>query len=146
MNMFSEAFDEYARHLVAETPVLVQGNVLAGTDGVRLNVRECYPLDDAVTAWVRKITWLLRPDHPETPAFLRALRAAVDANLGDTRLEFAVVFEDRIAAVAEVSGGLSWRVAPAQFQQLRAHPAVAGALVQAKRLQLRENRRWAKRG
>ena len=146
MNMFSEAFDEYARHLVAETPVLVQGNLLAGTDGVRLNVRECYPLDAAVTACVKKITWLLRPDHPETPAFLRALRAAVEANLGDTRLELAVVFEDRIAAVAEVSGGLSWKMAPAQFQQLRAHPAVAGALVQAKRLQLRENRRWAKRG
>ena len=146
MNMFSEAFAEYARHLVAEAPVLVQGNVLAGTDGVRLNVRECYPLDDAVTAWVKKITWLLRPDHPETPAFLHALRAVVDANLGDTRLEFAVVFEDRIAAVAEVSGGLSWKLAPAQFQQLRSHPAVAGALVQAKRLQLRENRRWVNRG
>ena len=105
---------------MAETPVLVQGNLLAGTDGVRLNVRECYPLDAAVTACVRKITWLLRPDHPETPAFLRALRAAVEANLGDTRLEFAFVFEDRIAAVAEVSGGLSWRAGPGAI------PAIAG--------------------
>jgi DNA polymerase-3 subunit alpha len=34
----------------------------------------------------------------------------------------------------------------AQFQQLRAHPAVAGTLVETKRLQLRETRRWARRG
>jgi len=146
MNMFSEAYADYAKHLVPETPVLVLGTLLGGADGVRLNVRECYPLDGAVPAVVRKITWLLRPDHPETPAFLRALRAAVDANYGDTRIEFAVVFEDRVAAVAEAAAGLGWRVSAEPFQQLRAHPAVAGALVEVKRLQLKESRRWARRG
>ena len=146
MNMFSEAYADYAKHLVPETPVLVLGTLLGGADGVRLNVRECYPLDGAVPAVVRKITWLLRPDHPETPAFLRALRAAVDASYGDTRIEFAAVFEDRVAAVAEAAAGLGWRVSAEQFQQLRGHPAVAGALVEVKRLQLKEARRWARRG
>ena len=146
MNMFSEAYADYAKHLVAETPVLVLGTLLGGTDGVRLNVRECYPLDGAVPAVVRKITWLLRPDHPATPEFLRALREAVDANYGDTRIEFAVVFEDRLAAVAEAASGLGWKVSAGQFQKLRAHPAVAGALVEVKRLQLKEPRRWARRG
>ena len=38
MNMFSDAYEDYARHLVTEAPVLVQGNLLAGNDGVRINV------------------------------------------------------------------------------------------------------------
>jgi DNA polymerase-3 subunit alpha len=146
MNMFSEAYAEYARHLVAEAPVLVQGNILAGTDGVRINVRECYPLDAAVAASIKKITWLLQPDHPATPAFLRDLRAAVDENRGETRLEFAFVLPDRIAPVAQAPVSLAWRVGPAPFQKLRAHPAVAGALVEAKRLQLKDGRRRANRG
>jgi len=146
MNMFSDAYEEYAKHLIAETPVLVQGNLLAGNDGVRINVRECYPLELAVTSLVKRITWLLHPDHPELPAFLRLLRATVDASYGDTRLEFAFVLADRIAPVAEASAGLGWKLTAAQFQQLRAHPAVAGTLVETKRLQLKENRRWAKRG
>jgi DNA polymerase-3 subunit alpha len=146
VNMFSEAYADYARHLAAEAPVLVQGNILAGSDGVRVNVRECYPLEAAVGSAIKKITWLLRPDHPATPAFLRELRAAMDASLGETRIELAFVLADRLAPVAEAPASLAWRVAPAAFQKLRAHPAVAGVLVEAKRLQLKETRRWAKRG
>ncbi len=145
MNMFSEAYAEYAKNLLPETPVLVQGNLLAGNDGTRLNVRECYPLDAALPGLTRKVTWLLRPDHPGVPAFLRTLRAVVDQNPGDTRIEFAFVFEGRIAPLAEASAALGWRISAAQFQQLRADPAVAGTLVEAKRLQLKETRRWARR-
>ena len=145
MAMFSEAYEAYARNLVAETPVLVQGNVLAGTDGVRINVKECYPLDQVVASHVKKVTWLLHPDHPELVAFLRALRSTVDASLGDTRLAFAFVFDGRIAPFADASAGLGWKLVPAQFQQLRAHPAVAGTLIETKRLQLKETRRWSKR-
>jgi DNA polymerase-3 subunit alpha len=146
MNMFSDAYEDYARHLVAEAPVLVQGNLLAGNDGVRINVRECYPLDLSVPSLVKKVTWLLQPDHPELADFLRALRATVDANYGDTRLEFAFVFNDRLAPFAEASAGLGWKLAPAPFQQLRAHPAVVGTLIEAKRLQLKETRRRSRRG
>ena len=146
MNLFADAYEEYARHLVPETPVLVQGNVLGGTDGVRLNVRECYPLGQAVASLVKRITWLLHPDHPGLNALLRALRATVDQNYGDTRMEFGFVFPDRIAAFAEGSAGLGWKLVPADFQRLRAHPAVAGTLIETKRLQLRETRRWARRG
>jgi DNA polymerase-3 subunit alpha len=145
MAMFSEAYEAYARSLVAETPVLVQGNVLAGTDGVRINVKECYPLDQIVASLVRKVIWLLHPDHPELVAFLRAVRSTVDASHGDTRLAFAFVFDDRIAPFADASAGLGWKLVPAHFQQLRAHPAVAGALIETKHLQLKETRRWSKR-
>ena len=145
MSMFSDAYEEYAPNLVAETPVLVQGNVLGGTDGVRINVRECYPLDRMVASLVKKITWLLYPDHPELAAFLRALRATVDGNCGDTRLEFGFVFPERIAPFAAAGAGFGWKLVPAHFQQLRAHPAVAGALVETKPLQLKETRRWSKR-
>ena len=146
MNMFSDAYEEYAKYLVAETPVLVQGNLLAGNDGMRINVRECYPLDLVAPALIKKVTWLLKPDHPELAAFLRVLRATVDASYGDTRLEFAFVLADRIAPFAEASAGLGWKLTVAQFQQLRAHPAVAGVLVEAKRPQFKETRRRAWRG
>jgi DNA polymerase-3 subunit alpha len=146
MNLFSDAYEEYAKNLVAETPVLVQGTLLAGQDGARLNVRECYPLDPMVIQLVKKITWLLHPEHPETSAFLRALRTAVDAAYGDTRLEFALVGAGRVAAVAEASSGLGWKLTAGAFQKLRAHPAVAGTFVEARRLQLKETRRWARRG
>ncbi|HZL46990.1 MAG TPA: hypothetical protein VFC28_12260, partial [Opitutaceae bacterium] len=145
MNMFSDAYEAYARNLVAEAPVLVQGNVLGGADGVRINVRECYLLDQIVASLVRKVTWLLHPGHPELVAFLRALRSTVDASYGDTRLEFAFVFDGRIAPFADASAGLGWKLVPAHFQQLRAHPAVAGTLIETKRLQLKETRRWTKR-
>ena len=142
MNMFSDAYENYARNLVAETPVLVQGNVLGGgTDEVRINVKECYPLDQVVASLVRKVTWLLHPGHPELIAFLRTLRATVDAGHGDTHLGFAFVLDGRIAPFADASIGLGWKLVPADFQKLRAHPAVAGALVETKRLQLKESRR-----
>jgi DNA polymerase-3 subunit alpha len=145
LNLFSDAYEDFAKNLVAETPVLVQGNLLAGQDGPRLNVRECYPLDQRVASSIKKITWLLYPDHPDLPSFFRALRAAIDASYGDTRSEFAFLGEGRVAAVAEASSGLGWKLTPESFQQLRAHPAVAGTVAEARQLQLKENRRWSRR-
>jgi len=144
LNMFAEAYEAYAKNLIAETPVLVQGTVLAGNDGVRLNIRECYQLAPAVTSLVKKLTWLLLPEHPELPAFLRQLRATVEASTGDTRLAFAFVLGDRLAPVADVPSSLSWHLDAGRFRELRAHPAVAGALVETKRLQLKESRRFAR--
>ncbi len=145
LNMFADAYAAYSGNLLPETPVLVQGNIISGNDGARINVKECYPLDSFVTGIVRKVTWLLRPDHPELPAFLRLLRETVNKQTGDTRLEFGFLFEDRVAPIAEVSGALSWKLTAAVFQQLRAHPAVAGVQLEAKRLELKQERRWGRR-
>lgn len=145
LNMFADAYAAYSASLLPETPVLVQGNIISGNDGARINVKECYPLDPFVTGVVRKVTWLLRPDHPELPAFLRLLRETVNKQTGDTRLEFGFLFADRVAPIAEVSGALSWKLTAAVFQQLRAHPAVAGVQLEAKRLELKQDRRWSRR-
>jgi DNA polymerase-3 subunit alpha len=56
------------------------------------------------------------------------------------------VFDDRAAPVAEASGALGWKLTAPVFQQLRAHPAVAGVQLETKRLELKQDRRWAKRG
>ena len=146
MNMFSEAYEAYAKNLIAETPVLVQGTVLAGGDGVRLNVRECYALGPAITSLIRKVTWLLRPEHPDLIGFLNQLRAIVHANPGVTRLEFAFLFADRAAPFAAPPSSLGWSLEPGTFRELRAHPAVAGTIVETKRLQLKETRRRGQRG
>lgn len=146
LNMFADAYAAYSGNLLSDTPVLVQGNVIGGNDGTRINIKECYPLDTFVTSTVKKVTWLLHPTHPELPAFFRLLRDTVNAQSGDTRMEFAFVFADRTAPVAEVSGALGWKLTAPVFQSLRAHPAVAGVQLETKRLELKKDRRWAKRG
>ncbi|HXA14849.1 MAG TPA: DNA polymerase III subunit alpha, partial [Opitutaceae bacterium] len=87
LNMFADAFESYGGSLVENAPVLVKGNLIQGNDGPRLNIKECQPLEPAVTGLVKKITWLLHPAHPELIDFLRRFRAAVNAASGDTRLE-----------------------------------------------------------
>jgi len=146
MSMFSDAYEEYAPNLVAETPVLVQGNVLGGTDGVRINVRECYPLDRMVASARQK-------DHlvcciPTIPNWPRSCARCAPRSTGTAATpvwEFGFVFPERIAPFAAAGAGFGWKLVPAHFQQLRAHPAVAGALVETKPLQLKETRRWGKR-
>jgi DNA polymerase-3 subunit alpha len=145
LNIFADAYATYSANLLPEQPVLVQGNIIGGTDGARINVKECYPLDNYVTGIVRKVTWLLRPEHPALPAFLRLLREQVNKQTGDTRLEFGFLFDDRATPVAEVSGALSWKLTAQDFQLLRAHPAVAGVQLETKRLELKQDRRWSKR-
>jgi DNA polymerase-3 subunit alpha len=60
-------------------------------------------------------------------------------------MDFAFVFADRAAPVAEASSALGWKLTAPVFQQLRAHPAVAGVQLETKRLELKQDRRWAKR-
>jgi DNA polymerase-3 subunit alpha len=145
-NMFADAYAAYAANLLPESPVLVQGNIIAGNDGARINVKECYPLDHFITGIVRKVTWLLRPEHPDTPAFIRLLRQTIDRQTGDTRVEFGFLFEGRVASVAEVSTALAWKLTAPVFQELRSHPAVAGVQLETKPLELKQERRWSKRG
>ncbi len=146
VNMYAEAFENHGKSLGENQPVVILGTVMRGTDGARLNVKECYPLDAYLPGAVRKVTWLLRPEHPELPDFLQKLRAAINASGGETRVELAFVFAGRAAPIAETAPSLNWRVSPAVFQELRAHPAVAGTQIEARRLELKEQRRWSNRG
>src|ERR1700690_2879443 len=145
LNMFADAFGSFGSVFAENAPGLVQGNIIRGADGPRLNVRECYALDAAVARVVRKVTWLLRPDHPGTEAFLRGLRETVGRERGDTRLEFAILLEGGVAPVAEASAGLSWRLTAPVFQELRSQPCVAGVSLETRPLELKPDARWARR-
>ena len=145
VNMYAEAFENHGKSLGENQPVVILGTVMRGTDGARLNVKECYPLDAYLPGAVRRVTWLLRPEHPELPDFLQKLRAAINASGGETRIELAFVFAGRAAPIAETAPSLNWRVSPAAFQELRAHPAVAGTQIEARRAELKEQRRWTNR-
>jgi DNA polymerase-3 subunit alpha len=145
LNMFADAFANYGSVLAENAPVLVLGNLIRGADGPRVNVKECYPLDAAVCRTVRKVTWLIRPEGPELEPFLRRLRETVVREQGDTRMEFAVVVAGGVAPVAEASAALSWRLNAPAFQELRAHPSVAGVRIETRPLELRPEARWAKR-
>jgi DNA polymerase-3 subunit alpha len=145
LNMFADAFAAYGPALAENAPVLVQGNIIRGADGPRVNVKECYPLDLAVCRTVRKVTWLIRPDSPELEDFLRRLRETIVREAGDTRMEFAVAAPGGFAPVAEASAALSWRLSAPAFQELRGHPAVAGVRIETRPLDLKPEARWARR-
>jgi DNA polymerase-3 subunit alpha len=145
VNMYAEAFESYGKSLAENQPVVVLGNIMRGTDGARLNVKECYPLDAYLPTAVRKVTWLLHPEHAELPDFLKKLRTAINASSGETRVELAFVFEGRAAPVAEIAPSLAWRVSPAAFQELCSHAAVAGTVIEPRRVEIKETRRWSNR-
>jgi DNA polymerase-3 subunit alpha len=145
LNMFADGFANYGQNLAENALVLVQGNILVNQEGARINVKECYPLDAQIAGIVMKVTWLLQPGHRELPGFLRQLRGTLDQQAGDTRVEFAFIFEGRVAPFAEASTALSWKLNAPSFQALRSHPAVAGVLVETRPLELKDDRRWKKR-
>ena len=145
LNLFADGYAAYGAILAENAPVLVLGNIITGTEGPRINVKECYPLDPEVTRLVKKVTWLLHPNHPELPAYLRLLRETLNKQVGDTRVEFAFMFEQRVAPHAEASTALTWKLNGATFQQLRAHPAVAGVQLQTRALELKNDRKWSKK-
>jgi len=145
LNLFADGYAAYGAILAENAPVLVLGNIITGTEGPRINVKECYPLDTEVTRLVKKVTWLLHPAHPELPAFLRLLRETLNKQVGDTRVEFAFMFEKHVAPHAEASTALTWKLNGATFQQLRAHPAVAGVQLQTRALELKNDRKWSKK-
>jgi DNA polymerase-3 subunit alpha len=145
LNMFADAYASFGPLLLENAPVLILGNVIAGADGARINAKECYPLEGAVAALIRRVTWLLDPLGEDAVGFLRQLRETVNGQPGDTRTEFAFVFPDRATPIAEASPALGWRLNPAAFHALRAHPAVRGAHLEAKRLEFKPDRRWARK-
>jgi DNA polymerase III subunit alpha len=145
VNMFAEAYTSFGALLIENAPVLILGNVIAGQDGARINAKECYPLEGAVAAQIRKVTWLLDPLGADSVGFLRQLRETLNGQPGDTRTEFAFVFPDRATPIAEASPALGWRLNPAAFHALRAHPAVCGAHLEAKQLEFRQERRWTRK-
>jgi DNA polymerase-3 subunit alpha len=142
LNMFADAYANYGTSLAENALVLVQGNILVNQEGARINVKECYPLDAQVARLVKKAVWLLRPDHPGVNDFLQQLRETLNKQVGDTRVEFAFLFENRICPIAEASTALTWKINAASFQTLRNHPAVAGIHVETRHLELIQDRRW----
>jgi DNA polymerase-3 subunit alpha len=57
-----------------------------------------------------------------------------------------VLFDDDTLAVAETAGALNWKLIPADFQQLRKHPALAGVVIETRSIELKETNRWKRRG
>lgn len=145
LNMFADAYAAYGANLVENAPVLVQGNIIVNQEGARVNVKECYPLDPFVTGIVKTVTWLLHPAEREAAAFIRLLRQTLDRQTGDTQIAIGFLLDGRVAPIAEANHALTWKLTAPIFQQLRAHSAVAGVLLETKRLELKPDRRWAKR-
>jgi len=93
---------------------------------------------------IRKVTWLLSPGHPELPDFLKKLRATINAPAATPASSWPSCSRNgshRSPRPRPASTGAG----PAAFQELRAHPAVAGLLAEARRPELKGSERWGKR-
>jgi DNA polymerase-3 subunit alpha len=145
LNLFADGYAAYGAILAENAPILVQGNIITGTEGPRINVKECYALENEITRLVKKVTWLVNPTHPELTGFLRLLRETLNKQVGDTRVEFAFLFEKRVAPYAEASTALTWKLNGPSFQMLRSHPAVVGVQIQTRALELKQDRKWSKK-
>lgn len=146
LNMFADATAKWGHNLSENAQVAILGNIIVNQEGARINVKECRPLEAYVMANIKRVTWLLHPRHGQLNEFLRALRAILDKNVGDTRTSLGFLFDDRITALSDISGALGWKLTPAKFQELRQHPAVAGVQIETKHLEIADDRKWAKRG
>ena len=145
LNMFADAYEESGEVLGENIPVAITGSIMVRDDGARINVREVMPLANYVSSNIKKVTWILHPNHAETPAFLEELRPILDRQSGSTSTSFGFIQEDRVVAVADASSALNWKLSGEIFQILRNHPAVAGVQLEAKPLEVKEQRRWGKR-
>jgi DNA polymerase-3 subunit alpha len=147
LNMFADAFAAHGQNLSESALICVLGTIIVGQEGPRINVKEAYPLQSYTTANVKRIGWLLHPDHPKLTEFLKLLRTTLDKYNGDTRIDLGFVFENRVTALSEASSALGFRFNPDAFKALRQHPAVAGIQVETRRLELKNDRKWGpKRG
>lgn len=69
LNLFADGYANYGAILAENAPILVLGNIITGTEGPRINVKECYPLDNEVTRLVKRS---LGSSTPRTPSSLRS--------------------------------------------------------------------------
>jgi DNA polymerase-3 subunit alpha len=148
LNMFADAFATHGAVLAENALICVLGTIIVGQEGPRINVKEAYPLFTYTQNHLKRIRWLLRPQHPEVTQFLRLLRTTLRTHPGDTRIDLGFVFEDRITLLADdESTSLGFRFHPDAYKPLRQHPAVVGLQVETKRLEIRNDRKWgSKRG
>jgi DNA polymerase III subunit alpha len=102
-------------------------------------------LENFVAGSIKRVTWLVNPQHGELNDFLRLLRETLNQNTGDTKISIGFVYEQCATAISETSNALGWKLSSAKFQQLRSHPAVVGVELETKRLELKQDKRWAKR-
>jgi DNA polymerase-3 subunit alpha len=148
MNMFADAFEAYGTNLAENAPVVLIGNILRNEaeSEPRLNVKECYPLETALPNLVQKMTWVVKPDHPQLPGFLRLVREAINASFGSIKCEFAFAFEDEVIALAEAAPSLGWKLTIPKLQELARHPAVVRAIATPSKVEVKDTgRKWKKR-
>ncbi len=147
LNMFADAFAAHGHALSDNALICVLGTIIVGQEGPRINVKEAYPLQSYTSANIKRIGFLLKPEHPQLTDFLRQLRTTLDKFNGDTRIDLGFVFENRVTALSEASSALGFRFNPDAYKTLRQHPAVAGIQVETRRLELKNDRKWGpKRG
>jgi DNA polymerase-3 subunit alpha len=145
LNMFADATAKWGINLAENAQVAVLGNIIVNQEGARINIKEVRPLEAYVMGNIKRVTWLLKPDHSQLNEFLKTLRQTLDKQVGSTLTSLGFIFEDRITAFSDVSGALGWKLTPNKFQELRTHPAVAGVQIEAKHLEIENDRKWSKK-
>ncbi len=139
INLFPSTYERHQAKLNENQVVVLTGDVRYDAERQErsLNVTELDPLDGKLAdGLIRSITWVLDPEKAEASAdFLAQLEALLvnGSNSGATRVHAGFWAPGNRLLPAELPLSLSWNLNPAQFQKLKKHPAVKGALIDAPR-------------
>lgn len=123
VNMYADAFERYGDQLTNETLVVASGSVFKRNGETRLSVQRIEGLDLQIPRLIKKICWVLRPDK-KADDFLEKLRADMDQNHGQTRVQIGFLIEENRIVIAETASSLTVRIRCQNFQKLKNHPAV----------------------
>jgi DNA polymerase-3 subunit alpha len=128
--MFTEAFEKYGERLVDGAIVTVEGVVSRRDGETRMTVSSIRPINQAISATAKEVTWLIDPEHDEAVQFTRDLFTLGDKGEGETLLRLAFAREEEEEGlVMEADARFSMRLTVESFMEWRQLSPVLGARV-----------------
>ncbi len=132
INIFADAFEKCEAAIIPGNIALVTGLLLNRDDDYRLSADSVSRLDRFPSRLIERVDWILQPTEKAND-FLSVLTASIQEDSGRTQVRIGFLTDDDYAVFSDIAQSLTWNVTPKNFSELRKHPAVVGACVNAKR-------------
>jgi len=146
MNVYADAYESYNAHCIANTRVMIEGQVVRRADGeVQLTIDNLAPLETAIMRSLQRLRFVIAPDA-QGAAFLARLRKEAQDNFGQVALDVAFPVSDTDWLLAEANSSLTWKPDMARYKALLNDPAVQRVVaVEVKPPSKPEAPKWARR-
>lgn len=129
INIFSEAYEQYGKHIEDGEIIVINGMVQNRGGEVRLNANELFSFESRFPGLIKSVTWLLDPKKVEVNEFLEKLASHVHSAQGATAMRLAFRLDKEVVYM-DIAQSLSCRADAKIMQQLRRDPSVVGVRVE----------------